>query len=54
LKGYRSQYWIDLYIESDEPSENHKSQYWGEKFVDAIISLLKHIWDDRNQYLHGM
>jgi hypothetical protein len=53
LKGYTSQYWTEIYMDSMELFKNHESQNWGEKLVEAAITLLRHIWDDRNQYLHG-
>ncbi len=53
LKGFSSIYWVELYNDHDEPSEKHKSRTWGEQLVAASLSCLKHIWDDRNQFLHG-
>jgi len=53
LKGYTSQYWTQLYSNSTELSEHHKIPNWGIKMVKNAISLLKQIWDNCNQYLHG-
>ena len=53
LKGFSSNYWVELCNTNDEPSERHKSSTWGEQLVAASLSCLQHIWNDRNQFLHG-
>ncbi len=53
LKGFSSLYWVELFNGHDEPTEKHKSTNWGEQLAPASLSCLKHIWDDRNQFLHG-
>jgi hypothetical protein len=54
LKGYTSIYWNNLLLDISQSSLRSKQTptAWDIQFISHIISLHKHIWEDRNKTLH--
>jgi hypothetical protein len=54
LRGCTSSVWWAIY----EQAHSHQTSLqclsrWDQKLIEANLTLLKNIWDDRNKHLHG-
>ena len=54
LKGYISKHWTIAQDAATPPSSSiSKHQQWDIDLTASVLDMYKHIWDDRNLFVHG-